>query len=115
MSFFPVYIVGRLFFQIGNFFRHWYVDSFYFMLRKAADLFHDLDRTIAFRVTLYHFFEPLYGDYSVAGRILGPIFRVLRVMLGALAYLILGMLAVLIYLVWLLIPPVLIALIFLQK
>jgi hypothetical protein len=67
-----------------------------------------MDRTFAVRVTVRHFFEPLWGDYSPVGRIIGPIFRACRVLIGGVAYIVIAAIWVIILLAWYSIPPVLI-------
>ena len=69
------------------------------------------DRSFAVAITLRHFFEPLYKDYSIIGRILGIVFRSARVAIGAMFYLILALVFVVAYLIWLAIPAVIISLI----
>ena len=45
------------------------------------------DQSFAVAITLRHFFEPLYKDYSVIGRIFGIVFRTFRVVIGGVLYL----------------------------
>ena len=66
------------------------------------------DQSFAVAITLRHFFEPLYKDYSVIGRILGIIFRTVRVAIGAVFYLILAFVFAVAYLIWLAIPAIII-------
>ena len=65
------------------------------------------DQTFAIRITLRHFFEPLYKDYSIIGRILGVIFRTGRVIVGGVVYLLITIMFAVVYLVWLAIPAAL--------
>lgn len=66
------------------------------------------DRSFAVGVTLRHFFEPLYKDYSIVGRILGIVFRSARVAIGGVCYLFLALVFALAYVIWLAIPAVII-------
>lgn len=66
------------------------------------------DRSLAIKVTLRYFFQPLYKDYTVIGRILGIIFRTGRILIGAVVYAMIVALFLLFYLVWLAIPAVII-------
>jgi hypothetical protein len=59
------------------------------------------------KITLQHFFEPLYKDYSVVGRVLGVIFRFGRVVIGAGLYAAVTLCFIAIYLVWIAVPPTL--------
>lgn len=107
MTFAPIYIIYRLFYVIGLFLRHWYVDSFYVSAKYARSLFLRMDRVIAVRVTLLNFFQPLYQDFTMLGYIYGFIFRSLRLLVGATIYMFLGSLAIILFGMWLLIPIIL--------
>ena len=104
MDFAPVYLIQRLFYRIFDFFHHWYVDG----SRAIGDRFmltlQSMDETFAVKITLRHFFEPLYKDYSVIGRILGVVFRTGRIILGGIAYLVITIIFAIIYIIWLAIP-----------
>ena len=108
MNFALVYIFERFFYRIGDFFHVWYVHASRNMAHFFISCFEWLDQTFAVKITLRHFFEPLYKDYSILGRLLGVIFRTIRVLIGFFVYLLFAALFLLIYLIWLLIPPVLI-------
>ena len=71
MDFAPIYLAQRFFYRIGEFFHHWYVDGSRAIGRKFMLALSIADQSFAIKVTLHHFFEPLYKDYSVIGRILG--------------------------------------------
>ena len=105
MNFALVYVVQRLLFRIEEFFRHWYVDGtrhFYFLLVSQL---RQAEYALALRITVRHIFQPLYGDYSIVGRIVGPIFRFCRVVIGlALYFLVLAVFFVG-YIIWIFIPP----------
>ncbi len=108
MNFALIYIVNRFFYRIGDFFYHWYFHASRTLGHAFISFLERLDRTFAIRITLQHFFEPLYKDYSILGRILGVIFRSGRVLIGGIVYLFFGIIFLTIYLIWLLIPPVII-------
>lgn len=104
MDFAPVYLIQRFFYRIGEFFHNWYVDGSRaiannFMLTLAAT-----DQSFAIKVTLRHFFEPLYKDYSIIGRIMGVIFRTGRILLGGVLYILITIAFALVYVFWLAIP-----------
>lgn len=104
MDFAPVYLVQRFFYRIVDFFHHWYVDG----SRSIGDQFmltlRTADESFAIKITLRHFFEPLYKDYSIIGRILGVIFRTGRILVGGIAYLLISIIFAIVYLAWLAIP-----------
>lgn len=64
------------------------------------------DQSFAVAITLRHFFEPLYKDYSIVGRILGIFFRSVRVLIGGACYLLLALGFAVVYLIWLAIPAI---------
>ncbi len=99
------YLVSRFFYRIWEFFVHWYAHGFLFFWEKTFALFASIDQVVALRITLRYFFEPLYRDYTTLGRVLGVIFRSGRVVVGAVAYTTLGMIAIALYIVWAFIPP----------
>lgn len=104
MNFSIVYIFSRLLFRIKDFFHHWYADGSRSLFHSFVSYLESMDRTLAFRETLRHMFEPLYKDYTIMGRILGPIFRFGRVFVGFVAYVAVGVVFLIIYLAWLFLP-----------
>jgi hypothetical protein len=98
------YITTRSVYKLVEFFRDWYVGSFFLLSRLASHIFRVLDRNLALRINLHHFFEPLYQDRTVIGYILGFIFRSLRLLIGLVSYFVLFVAFVLIYVAWCLIP-----------
>jgi hypothetical protein len=102
------YLVERAVFRIGAFFRHWYVDgsaSFWRTFSRGAN---NIEQTLAVRVTAHMLFRPLFGDYSVVGRIIGPFFRLGRLIVGAVAYAVLFIALLIVYICWLVLPALLI-------
>lgn len=114
MDFALPYLIGRFFYRIGEFLRHWYVKSAFMYTDFVFSALRRMDRTLAWRITLRHVFKPLYGDYSLIGYVVGFVFRIFRLVFGGIIYLIVFAVAIAAYLVWLLIPPLLILSIFLK-
>ena len=112
MDFAPAYILKRGLFRIREFLHHYYIDGTRFLFYKFINFMEVVDRSVAFGITLRNFFVPLYRDYTVVGRVLGVIFRSIRLLIGGAIYLFLGSVFMLIVLTWLLIPIILIALSF---
>lgn len=104
MNFALVYIVQRFVYRIVDFFHHWYVDGSRNAFHYFISALEEVDRAMAIKITLRHFFEPLYKDYTIVGRILGVVFRSGRVLIGGLVYGLLTTIFLAIYIVWLLIP-----------
>lgn len=99
------YLVYRFFFRITAFLHHWYIDGSRTFLRAWLTFLTNLESTLALRITLFHLSEPLYKDYSLVGRIIGPIFRLFRVVLGLVLYAAVSLIFMLVYLFWILLPP----------
>lgn len=104
MDFAPVYLLNRALFRTTDFFHHWYVDGSRFIFHFFISLLARLDGFLALGVTARYFFHPLYGDYSVFGRILGVVFRTLRISLAIFVYGVLSVVFVLAYSLWLAAP-----------
>lgn len=104
MGFAPIYLANRLVFRLSDFFRHWYVNGTRVIAHHLVMMLENMDRTLALRVTLHFFFAPLYGDYSVIGRILGVIFRTIRILIAVLLYALAAAAFLAFYIVWLLLP-----------
>ncbi|MBI2035233.1 MAG: hypothetical protein HYT12_00945 [Candidatus Liptonbacteria bacterium] len=100
-----IYIANSFFYSIFEFFFHWYVNGFWLGSGWLIDLLERLDRFFAFRVTLRHFGEPLFQDRTIVGYILGFIFRSGRLLIGAIAYFFIFILAIMLYLGWAAILP----------
>lgn len=108
MDFAPVYLIQRFFYRTANFFHHWYVDGTRVIGNRFMLTLEAADEFFAVKITLRHFFEPLYKDYSVIGRILGVVLRTGRVALGGMAYLLIAVIFAVAYMAWLAIPAVII-------
>jgi len=108
MDFSIVYLGRRFLYRAGDFFHHWYVDGSRVFGRRFMSMMTSADQSLAVAITFRHFFEPLYKDYTVIGRILGVIFRTFRIAIGGVIYLFIAAVFVAIYLIWLAIPAVII-------
>lgn len=95
-----VYLANRFSYRFLAFFRHWYLESLGVMTEFFNRLLWRLDQTLALKVTIRHFFEPLYQDRTFLGYVLGFFFRSARVLVASIIYLFIIALAVLIYLFW---------------
>lgn len=105
MNFALVYLANRLFFRLSDFFHHWYIDGSRAIAHGSVSFLERVDRVIAFRITLRYFFQPLYKDFTFIGRILGVIFRSIRLAIGLVLYMFLGVILAGAYLLWILLPP----------
>lgn len=98
------YLFNRFLYRLKEFFRHWYIKSFFIYSHFIVSLLEKIDRVFAFKITLRYLFRPLYGDYSVLGYILGFIFRSGRLVLGGLVHLLIIIMAAILYFIWLATP-----------
>lgn len=105
MNIAAVYIVERFFYRIVDFLRHWYVKSAYWYYDFVINALRSMDRTLAWKITALNITEPLFGDYSAIGRVMGFLFRSARLVFASLVYAAVFVIALGVYLVWLLLPP----------
>ncbi len=99
------YLVSRFFYRFSDFFHHWYIDASRRFFHKQLSFLERLDRTLAIRITVKYFFQPLYKDYTIVGRILGVIFRSGRILIGLVTYTIVILLFLALYFVWVSVLP----------
>lgn len=99
------YLAGRFWYRVTDFFRHWYSAGSRALFANMIDRFERVDRVVALKVTYRFLFEPLYGDYSIIGYIFGFIFRFIRLVGGALIYVVIFSLYLAVYIIWIFIPP----------
>jgi len=106
MDFAPIYLIQRLFYRLIDFFHHWYVDGSRVIAHRFISTLEVADQSFAVKITLRYFFQPLYRDYTIIGRVLGIIFRSGRILIGLAVYLVIAALFLLFYFAWLAVPAV---------
>lgn len=102
-----LYTIEAIAQKIILFFKHWYVDGFWFVYHYYIYIIKMLDREWALAVTVKYLFKPLYQDYSFAGYFIGVGFRIARSFFGAIIYLFVTLVFLFIYLAWCSILPIL--------
>lgn len=112
MSAVLLYVVRQAAYRLAEFFRHWYVKSARIYFNFVLDRFERLDYFFAWRITARHIFDPLYRDYSLVGYVLGFFFRTFRLLVASVVYVLVAAFALACYVVWLLLPPLLLLLAF---
>ena len=112
MNFAFGYLIYRFFFNIYNFLRHFYVFGTRYILHFWIGTLEKLDKTFAVKINLKYFFVPLYKDYSLMGRILGIIFRTIRIIIGTVIYFFVSILFLGIVLFWIFLLPLILILVF---
>jgi hypothetical protein len=102
------YLISRAGQRPVIFLRRWYVDAtekyWSFVAERAAMI----DRIFAVKIMLQTLGQPLYGDYSIIGRILGPMFRLGRVLLTLPVFIVYFGVALVLWLWWILVLPYLV-------
>mgnify|MGYP001163382569 CR=1 FL=1 len=83
----------------------WFVLKPKAILNLLVEIIKDLDKNFAVAINFKLILKPLYKDYSLIGRIIGPIFRFFRVLVGGIIYLLIALVFLLVILVWILILP----------
>ena len=104
MTLAPLYLIQRFFYRIFEFLRHWYVGGFLAAVHQTLNVLERLDRVLALKITLRYIFKPLYQDYSPLGYFLGFIFRGGRLLIGGLVYLVVILIATVLYIGWAAVP-----------
>ncbi len=107
-----VYLIKRFFYRIFDFLRHWYVKSAKIYFNFVLDRLNRIDRTLAWRVNAKYLFQPLYKDYSIVGRALGFVLRLIRLIGTSVIYVFIFAFIILVYLIWLAIPVIIVSMVF---
>ena len=103
-NFAVIYLFHRFFFRLADFFHHWYLDAIRYFIHWFISFLERLDRFFAIRITLRHFSEPLWKDYSIIGRVMGPLFRFARILTGGAVYAVCTLLFLAACVAWILFP-----------
>ena len=90
----------------------WYVRGSKEFWRKEISFIKGIERDIGVLINLKLITQPIFGDYTRMGRIIGPIFRLGRVLIG-LTIIFFSVLAVVaLFVIWFLLPVVTLIMIF---
>lgn len=90
---------------IINFFRFWYVQGSKDFWHREIGFIKGIERDIGVVINLKLITQPIFGDYTYAGRVIGPIFRLGRVLVGTIIMAVSIFVVILIYLIWIILPP----------
>lgn len=97
-----------------RFFTFWYLTSSKSFWHKEIDFIKGIERDIGVLINLKLIFQPIFGDYSYMGRVIGPIFRISRVLIGFAIMSISVAVVIIIYLIWIILPPLAFSMVFLN-
>ncbi len=103
-----------MFGHIINFFCGWYIDDTKNFWRWFINFIKFFDRDVGLIGNLQNWTSPLYGDYSYIGVVAGPILRTFRIFFGITLYAALAILSIAAYLIWIILPILIIAMIILN-
>ena len=67
-----------------------------------------VDRVFALKINVRRWLQPLYGDYTFLGHVLGFIFRTIRIIMGVIVHGIMIVFALLVYFTWIILPLILV-------
>ncbi len=90
---------------INQFFWFWYVQSSKDFWHREIAFLRQIERDIGVMINLKLIFQPIFGDYSYMGRAIGPVFRLGRVLIGTIIMIASIFIVILIYLIWIILPP----------
>lgn len=90
---------------IINFFSFWYVRSSRDFWNKEIGFIKGIERDIGVIINLKLITQPIFGDYSYMGRVIGPIFRLGRVLVGFIIMSASVFAVIIMYLIWIILPP----------
>lgn len=89
-----------------DFLYFWYIKSSRDFWRSEIAFLKRVENDIGLLVNLKLITQPIYGDYSYMGKVIGPIFRLGRVLFGSAAVLFSFLAIVVCYILWLALPVV---------
>ena len=89
-----------------NLFTLWYLRSPAQVWEFYLRVINSLEISIGVRDMLRNIRRPLFQDYTWGGRLIGLIFRLLRILIGCMLYLGVAALFLTLYIAWLLFPAV---------
>ncbi len=87
-----------------GFFIFWYYQGLLWFWRKAIEIISNFEATFAVRLMFKHITEPIFQDYTRAGRLLGILIRLLRIVVGLLFYLAIIIIFSIMAIIWVLLP-----------
>ena len=90
--------------SIYDFLYFWYIRGTKNFLRGEISVIEGVERDIGILINLKLVFQPIYGDYSILGKVIGPILRLGRVFFGFVLVVFLSIIIVVLYVLWLLLP-----------
>ena len=97
-----------------KFFHFWYVQSSKDFWNREVAFLKQIEKDLGVIINLKLIFQPIFGDYSYMGRIIGPVFRLGRVFIGFIIMVASIFIVLTIYLLWIILPPLAFLMVFLN-
>jgi hypothetical protein len=82
----------------------WYTIGLPRVIMRVRTMIASFEAQLAVKETIKHLTEPLFQDYTLAGRFIGALFRVGRILLGGILYLGISIIGILILAMWVIAP-----------
>ncbi|MFA7169840.1 MAG: hypothetical protein WC178_03220 [Candidatus Paceibacterota bacterium] len=92
--------------SLYNFLYFWYIKSSKDFWAREINFIKGVERDVGVLINLRLITQPIFGDYSYIGRIIGPFFRLGRVVFGCIMIALSTLVIFIIYIFWLLSPVV---------
>lgn len=92
--------------SISDFLYFWYIKNAKESLKKKMRFVKGVERDLGIIINLKMITQPIYGDYTLAGKLIGPILRLGRVIFGCLLMSLSFIFVTIAYVIYLLLPIV---------
>lgn len=76
--------------QIREFFIYWYLVNSGAYWNFVKGFYNGMERELGVVANIYNWYNPLFQDNDYIGRIIGPIFRTMRIFVGLIIYVFAG-------------------------
>ena len=106
--------VGEVAFTIIYFPFWWYSVGFIRFLRSLGGFLRNREESLAWFVWVKNIFRPMYGQGDFAGRLISFVMRLIQIIFRGVALIFFVLVAFILAVVWLALPPLVLAFIFLQ-
>ena len=88
-----------------GFFKFWYIAGPVWFWQQNWQTVSNFESVFATRAMLQHISEPIFQDYTRAGRVIGVVVRILRTILGLVLYAMVIAIFTMAAAIWLIAPP----------
>jgi hypothetical protein len=90
--------------ELIEFFDFWFHHLPKRIIRNYFDTVYSFEGNLKFRTNLRNIFKPLYGDYTIIGRIISFTYRIIKIIFALFFYLFLALIYLIILIFTLLLP-----------